>query len=242
MVASDGYLPWVSKVYGRFKAILTWAYWSFQHSLSSLQEGQSCPKAACQASIQCLSYGCNPCPALNSPLKAKMKEMTASKNRSINCSCKSFIEKHYTTQYKPALKLSLILLLYSILFYLSTYLSISLSNSLFFFLSSSHPFSPILMDEKVPSLQKGGPLGITRLQFYLHLVCREMAQGKVSRGILNPKGNKLKGQPNIMADTRHCICMPTLNIPHSVPPCSLLPFPLQQRKAPLFVPVLTGGA
>ena len=105
-----------------------------------------------------------------------MKEMTASKNRSINCSCKSFIEKHYTTQYKPALKLSLILLLYSILFYLSihlpTYLSIYFA---FFFLSSSHPFSPILMDEKVPSLQKGGPLGITRLQFYLHLVCREMA-------------------------------------------------------------------
>ena len=55
--------------------------------------------------------------------------------------------QHYTEEYKPALKLSLIILLYSILFiYLHTPL---------FHLPPPHPFSPILMDEKVPSLQKG---------------------------------------------------------------------------------------
>ena len=118
-----------------------------------------------------------PCPALNSPLKAKMKEMTASKNRSITCSCKSFIEKHYTTQYKPALKLSLILLLYSILSYLSIHLPTYLPTYLLrFFLSLllssllTHPHG-----WEGPFLAEGGPLGITRLQFYLHLVCREMA-------------------------------------------------------------------
>ena len=181
MNASADCLLQVSKVYGRFRWLLTMGkqkcmdasrhYWpgltgSFNTAYLRFKKGSPALKQLVWASIQCLSYGCNPCPALNSPLKAKMKEMTASKNRSINCSCKSFIEKHYTTQYKPALKLSLILLLYSILFiYLHTP---------FFHLPPPHPFSPIPHGWEGPFLAEGCPLGITRLQFYLHLACREM--------------------------------------------------------------------
>ena len=46
-----------------------------------------------------------------------------------------------------------------------------------------------------PSVAGEGSLGITRLRFCLHLACREMVQGKVSRDILNPKKTKLQGQP-----------------------------------------------